>query len=224
MSVRSVARRAAAAGPATPQIAPLFVDSDDNKLKMIPAGSGTTEVDVVDVSSTQTLTGKTLTSAILNTSQIGGAAGTVTSATQLLVLKTGISDASATAVATVTIPNAAHAASIRVLVLGSMGAGGAVGAFEANSASSYHMSVSRTAGVATVITTSSQDTVAASNVAGAGTITAVITASSVSGGNTATQTFTININITKSGGSSASHQAVLLIDLINANATGITIA
>jgi hypothetical protein len=46
--------------------APIYVDSDDNKLKIIPGGDGaTTEVDVVDVSSTQTLTGKSLTAPII---------------------------------------------------------------------------------------------------------------------------------------------------------------
>lgn len=48
-------------GVATPTHAPLNVDSDDNILKFIPAGSGTTEVQIVDASSTQTLTNKTLT-------------------------------------------------------------------------------------------------------------------------------------------------------------------
>lgn len=31
-------------GAATPRTAPIYVDSDDNRLKIIPAGSGTTEV------------------------------------------------------------------------------------------------------------------------------------------------------------------------------------
>ena len=44
MSVRAVARRAAAHGPGTPGNAPIFVDSDDNQLKVVPAGSGTTEL------------------------------------------------------------------------------------------------------------------------------------------------------------------------------------
>ena len=43
--------------------APIYVDSDDNILKIIPGGAAsTTEVQVVDASSTQTLTNKTLTS------------------------------------------------------------------------------------------------------------------------------------------------------------------
>jgi hypothetical protein len=64
MSIRNIRRQATnplgAAGQ--PNVAPIYVDSDDNILKMIPAGSGTTEVQVIDASSTQTLTNKTLTS------------------------------------------------------------------------------------------------------------------------------------------------------------------
>lgn len=60
MAIRSIRRQSTVAGAATATAAPIYVDSDDNKLKMIPAGSGTTEVEIVDVSSTQTLTGKTI--------------------------------------------------------------------------------------------------------------------------------------------------------------------
>jgi hypothetical protein len=68
MAIRNIRRQAtnplAAAG--TPTAAPIYVDSDDNILKMIPAGSGTTEVQIIDASSAQALTGvKTLTSPII---------------------------------------------------------------------------------------------------------------------------------------------------------------
>lgn len=62
MAIRSIARRSTVLGNATPTAAPIYVDSDDNKLKIIPAGSGTTEVEVIDASTSQTLTNKTLTS------------------------------------------------------------------------------------------------------------------------------------------------------------------
>jgi hypothetical protein len=60
-------------GPALPTAAPIYVDSDDNKLKFVPAGSGTTEIEVVDASSTQTLTNKTLTAPTLTAPVITGA-------------------------------------------------------------------------------------------------------------------------------------------------------
>jgi hypothetical protein len=67
MPSRNIVRGATIQGYANARNAPVYVDADDNKLKMIPAGSGTTEVDIVDVSSTQTLTNKTLTSPVLTT-------------------------------------------------------------------------------------------------------------------------------------------------------------
>ncbi len=42
--IRSIHRNATAKGFATVAGAPIYVDSDDNRLKVIPAGSGTTEV------------------------------------------------------------------------------------------------------------------------------------------------------------------------------------
>jgi hypothetical protein len=60
MSVRNISRSKDIIGNATPTSAPIYVDSDDNKLKMVPAGSGTTEVEVIDASSSQTLTNKTI--------------------------------------------------------------------------------------------------------------------------------------------------------------------
>lgn len=88
MAIRSIRRQATnpLAAPGTTATAPIYVDSDDNKLKMIPAGSGTTEIDIVDVSSTQTLTNKTLTSptitAPITTTALvaGGATLTLTAA------------------------------------------------------------------------------------------------------------------------------------------------
>lgn len=63
--IRSILRNTIARGYAAAGSAPIYIDSDDNILKMIPAGTGTTEVQVVDASSTQTLTNKTLTSPVV---------------------------------------------------------------------------------------------------------------------------------------------------------------
>jgi hypothetical protein len=48
MSVRNIVRAATVKGPATPNSAPIYVDSDDSKIKFIPGGTGTTEVTVLD--------------------------------------------------------------------------------------------------------------------------------------------------------------------------------
>lgn len=76
MAIRNIRRQATnpLAAPGTPNSAPIYVDSDDNILKMIPAGSGTTEVQILDASSSQTLTSKTLTSPAIT-------GGTVSAAT-----------------------------------------------------------------------------------------------------------------------------------------------
>ena len=47
MPARSITRAATIQGYAIPANAPLYVDSDDNALKIIPAGTGSTELAVV---------------------------------------------------------------------------------------------------------------------------------------------------------------------------------
>lgn len=84
MAIRNIRRQAtnplAAAG--TPTSAPIYVDSDDNILKMIPAGSGTTEVQLIDASSVQTILNKNFTSPV-NT-YAGDGAVTISSQCALL--------------------------------------------------------------------------------------------------------------------------------------------
>ena len=92
MAIRNIRRSASNPGAyvGTPGAAPIYVDSDDNILKFIPAGSGTTEVQAIDASSTQTLTNKTLTSPTITNPSITGvapvayASGTSLSLTQAL--------------------------------------------------------------------------------------------------------------------------------------------
>lgn len=51
MAIRNIRRQASPAQPpATPTAAPIYVDSSTNKVKIIPAGSGTTEVELVQAS------------------------------------------------------------------------------------------------------------------------------------------------------------------------------
>lgn len=87
MAIRNIRRQAtnplAAAG--TPTSAPIYVDSDDNILKMIPAGSGTTEVQIIDASSVQTLSNKNFTTPV-NTYAVDGA---ITIASQVGLLTKG---------------------------------------------------------------------------------------------------------------------------------------
>lgn len=70
--IRSIKRHPTLVGYATASSAPIYVDSDDNILKFVPAGSGLTEVQIVDVSSTQTLTNKTISGSTAGSPEFTG--------------------------------------------------------------------------------------------------------------------------------------------------------
>ena len=137
---------------------------------------------------------------------------------------TAITDAAATDTITVTVPNAAHSAMLKLTLKGSLGAGGAIGANEATGTISYDVAIARTAGVATVATFSAAYGSATSAVAGAATITITAAASAMTGAVGATQTFTVQVTITKGSGASDNHTCQVLAEIINANATGVTLA
>jgi hypothetical protein len=162
-----------------------------------------------------------------NSIQFAQTSSTVTtnvSRTEINKLVTAIADATLTATFTITVPNAAHSASILVRMTGSLGAGGAIGANEASASNSYVITIARTAGVNAVAAISSAFGAAAAAVAGAATVTCTAAMSAVSGAVGASNTFTVNVTITKSGGASANHTCLCYAQLMNANATGIGIA
>ena len=150
-----------------------------------------------------------------------GAAGT---ATKIQKTVTGIADAVPTTVLTITIPNAAHSATIVLTEVGSLGAGGAIGANEASSSKSYCIVVTRTPGVNAVATVSLAFGSAAAAVAGATTCGASIAAAAVSGAVGATNTIDLQVTVARGGGASDNHTCLVLAEVLNANATGVTIA
>jgi hypothetical protein len=155
----------------------------------------------------------------------GNGAGATTSRTEINKTVTGITDAAATATFTVTIPNAAHTATIEFELTGIIGAGGAIGAHEAAATTSGKIIVTRTAGVNAVASAvSTAFGAVAANVAGATTVTVAAAVSAISGAVGAANTFTINVTITKAGGSSANHICLCYAKVMNANASGVTIA
>jgi hypothetical protein len=154
----------------------------------------------------------------------GTAAGAATGRTELNKSVTGIADAAATSALTITIPNAAHSASLLVRVTGSLGAGGTIGANEATATNTYLIALTRTAGVNATAAISAASGAAATAVAGAATVTCTAAMSAVSGAVGATNTFTVNVTITRSAGTSTNHTCLVYAQLMNANATGITIA
>lgn len=154
----------------------------------------------------------------------GGTSATTTSRVEINKAVTAFTNAAAKATFTVTIPNAAHSASIEVQVIGSLGAGGAIGANEATASNTYTITLCRTSGVATVPAISAAYGAAAANVAGAATVTCTAALSAIAGAVGATQTFTIDVTITRGSGSSDNHTCLCYARLMNANVTGVTIA
>lgn len=162
------------------------------------------------------------TSLSLGGTGVPGAATVQTSVTKAV---TAFADTTAKAVFTVTVPNAAHAAVIEVDCLGVLGAGGAIGAGESTRNSKYHVTLARTAGVAVVVGVSAAIGGAAATVAGGQAITSVVvTASSITGGVTADNTFTILVAITRAGATATNHTGVFSARILNGNASGVTIA
>jgi hypothetical protein len=157
---------------------------------------------------------------VLGGTGVAGAAATTTRITKVV---TGIADATATSIVTVTVPNGAEGAVVRVHYVASLGAGGAIGAFECSAALDGSVSVTRTSGVATVASPATATLSSSSCVAGATTITLAYDLSSITGAAGATQTFSIRATVSHGGGSSTNHQVVAYVDVTNASASGVTV-
>ena len=143
-----------------------------------------------------------------------GSAGAITSLKKLL---TGLTDATFTTVATVTVPNGIMGAGIRVTATGILGDG------DSSQTAQYHGSISRIAGAATGCTFAAAIG-AATNNGVSGNAALAIQASGNTGANSATQTFNIQMKVTKSAGTSGNHVLVATVELMNGFGSGITIA
>ena len=150
-----------------------------------------------------------------------GAAGADTVLTKAI---SAVADATATAILTVTVPNANHQAVIPIVLMGTLGAGGAIGAGECSATLYGQIVLTRTAGVATVATATTAADTGSACVAGATTETLAYAVSTMTGAVTVAQTFTVNVTITKGGGASANHTAVIQADLLNAKSAGVTVS
>lgn len=135
----------------------------------------------------------------------------------------GIANNTFTDVLTVTVPNAASGAVIEVTLSGSLGAGGAVGPYEATTGRTVLLAVSRTPGLATAATLVTVSNTADARVAGATTIAQTTQLSALTGGNNATQTFTLQYRITRGGGGSTNHIASAVSRVVSPTLTNITI-
>lgn len=136
---------------------------------------------------------------------------------------TGIVNNVFTDVLTVTVPNTGSAALIDVAITGSLGAGGAIGQYEATSARELMILVTRTPGLATTISTVNIQTATDVVVVGGSTIAQSTQLSAISGANTATQTFTLQYRINHGTGASTNHVASLVSRIVSSTLTNITV-
>ena len=155
MAVRGLARQATLPGIAHARHAPIYVDADDNILKMVPAGTGTTEVQIVDASSAQTLTNKTIASStgapfVVDATGAGGikvARGTGTLVSGAVTIATGLASVdgfSATLIGTgAGATGATEAEDIRIASI-TTGAVACVGSYHSATAAVAVISVSGT--------------------------------------------------------------------------------
>lgn len=214
------------ANPADARSVGNFLQRSGTTLSPTTSGDGIA-FDAATITALTSTTQTTATARATGSSSVGGTgvAGAAAVETKLTKAVTAFSDTVAKDVFTVTVPNAAHAAMIELDLLGVLGAGGAVGAGESTCLSKYQLVLARTAGKATVATLSSAIGGCKAKVAGADDITSVVaTASAMTGAVGATQTFTVQVAITRSGAGADNHTLVASARILNQNASGVTIA
>ncbi len=148
--------------------------------------------------------------------------GTVNSVYFYQNTKTSIPDNTATAVFTVTVPNVDTAAMIEIDLLASIGGGS--DNWESSRIAKGSIVVARTTGANAVAEVATLTLAQIGTVSGGETITLAYDLGSVSGAVGATNTFTIRVTIAHGGGTSSTHQCVALAKVVNANASGITLA
>lgn len=154
-----------------------------------------------------------------------GSAGAADTSTEFVKTVTGIANATATTVATITIPNSANSGTVHFKLTGSLGTGGAIGANEATQSISYDVGVTRTGGVnAVAVISTAYGSSGSVQVAGATTITVTAALQAVSGAVGATNTIALQVTITRGGGSSTNHTCLVRATVDNANASGITLS
>lgn len=191
-----------------------------NEVDVTDNGAGSTVAVglVSDVSVGTSVTAPTLIAS--TAAQIGGVSAAATTYRALTKKVTGIADNTATAVLTVTVPNGNHAATLRLLLISS---NGSTDAFESSRAAQGLVVLARTTGANVVATAAALADAAIATVSGGATHTLAYDLSTISGAVGATNTFTVRVTIDDSG-NTGSNQVVVFAELLNAEASGVTIA
>lgn len=191
-----------------------------NTAQIPDIGAGATDQFVMeDVA--QTLTNKTLTAPVLTTPQINtgmlenGAAGAVSSVHRLVIRKDAIADGVATAVITVTCPNAAHAAALKVTALAMVDDQESARCAEGMAIFSRNAGANLVGALATL-------ELAQIATGGAETLTLAYSLSAAVGAVGASNTMDLQFTLNTSA--AANGEIVVLAELINGEATGVTMA
>lgn len=190
-------------------------------------GGGTLPTVTATTGAITTVNATTATAATLRGSTsvgIGAAAGGASSGIRIVKAVTAIADNTFTDVFTVTVPNAAHAGTIKVTFQGVKGAGDAEGAAGSVSSTDYNISIQRTAGATTTAATSAALGTIATTIAAGNAVLTTAQCSAMTGAVGATQTFTVQVKIARAAGASTNHTCFAVAELLNSFGTGITIA
>jgi hypothetical protein len=160
--------------------------------------------------------------AISSSIAVGGESGAATSTRMLTKKVIGIADNTATTVLTVTVPNGNHAGALRLLFLSS---NGSTDAFESSRTANGLVVFQRNTGVVAVATaaTIADAAIATNATGGSATHTLAYAVSAVTGAAGATNAFTVTVTIDDSG-NVGGNQVVVFAELLNAQASGITLA
>lgn len=152
---------------------------------------------------------------------LGAAQGASGSASFFVVRKAGIADNTATAVLTVTVPNAEHNAGIFLDIVAHLGVGTDLS--ESTRVATGAIAIARKTGDATVAVASTLAQTAIATTSGGATLTLAYAVSAMTGAAGATQTFDITVTLVVTG-TISNHVAVVAGRLVNSAASGITIA
>lgn len=159
-------------------------------------------------------------SAIATTYRLNGDSGAATTSLRTITKVTGIADNTATTVFTLTVPNGNHAAAVYLTFLSS---NGSTDAFESNRTATGLVVVQRNTGASAVATAAAISNAAIATVGGGATHTLAYSVVANAEGVGSTETVSIKVTIDDSG-NLGSNQVVVLAELVNAEASGVTIA
>lgn len=136
-------------------------------------------------------------------------------------IKTGIANNTATGFLRVTVPNANQNAAIELSLVSWLGTGTDIS--ESTRYAFGAIVLARQAGVATVAAAATLASAQIATVSGGGTQTLAYGVSSITGGNTVTQTFDIQVTLVVTG-TITDHSLMFDAKLMNGKDTGVTIA